>query len=558
MAFIFPTSHLPETRARRPDHMEEEEDEEVMQQPPPRAGMVRAFSHLPEPRPLADSSGPLSTRPATPVGRPRPHVDPVADIGTEEDRDTDHAPGPDSDHDDVTRAHEYENAPPWHQPRITAQDRPPQVRDEDQNGSGLNRPIRDSRFDDTHSAERSASTTHSNNTHPSTQDLRDTFHPPAPDSPTKDAPAQDSTAALTRGLIFEKRAAPESFLREQMRKGASEPSSQERLPGAQQVLAAQQPGRSPSPSSPQQGMQLFQAYAPAPQQQGGRRLTLGQGPASPPGTVQPQNQGQQTPPPPARDQEKQTGLEKNSLENVPEKKSLNTARPPIDPNKILWLKNAVDAGDRQAVYDAVRQNIIVEGIQLSDKLTPLEKLRLTTESNRIANKMIDEIVSLAFLKPLPGRPGGSLGFALAARAILGPKWTLKIVPDSDLESNAKAKSDMISTVTIAPKTVAGDNLPHELGHTFIKLLDPFNVYYVERQIDLEKGLPPTEFYTDSRELPGIQMSSGFWPSVNDGPGYYWPANNFGSPSTLSVEEWHKMASEQLEMLKKFKTEWGAP
>jgi len=215
----------------------------------------------------------------------------------------------------------------------------------------------------------------------------------------------------------------------------------------------------------------------------------------------------------------------------------------------FWLKNAVDAGDRQAVYDAVRQNIIVEGIQLSDKLTPLEKLRLTTESNRIANKMIDEIVNLAFLKPLPGRPGGSLGFALAARAILGPKWTLKIVPDSDLASNAKAKSDMISTVTVAPKTVAGDNLPHELGHTFIKLLDPFNVYYVERQIDLEKGLPPTELYTDSRELPGIQ---------NDGPGYYWPANNFGSPSTLSVEEWYKMAREQLEMLKKFKTEWGAP
>jgi len=45
MAFIFSTSHLPETRVRRPDHLEDEEDEDVMQ-PMPRAGGVRAFSHV--------------------------------------------------------------------------------------------------------------------------------------------------------------------------------------------------------------------------------------------------------------------------------------------------------------------------------------------------------------------------------------------------------------------------------------------------------------------------------------------------------------------------------
>ncbi|WP_395735273.1 hypothetical protein [Prosthecobacter sp.] len=207
MAFIFSTSHLPETRVRRPDQLEEEEDEDVMQQPPPRVGGVRAFSHLPQPvRAQADSSGPLSTRPATPVGSPRPYVDPEADFGTDGDRDTDHAPGPDSDHEDndAPRAHDaYAHDTPWHQPRITAQDRPPQVRDEDETGSQLNRPVRDSSFDDAHSAERSTSTTRDNSFSPSPQKLRDDFH-----SPTREATAQDSTLALPRGRIFEKRQPP--------------------------------------------------------------------------------------------------------------------------------------------------------------------------------------------------------------------------------------------------------------------------------------------------------------------------------------------------------------
>ncbi|WP_395734364.1 hypothetical protein [Prosthecobacter sp.] len=205
MAFIFSTSHLPETRTRRPDHLEEveEEDDENMQQPPPRAGMVRAFSHQPEPRPLADTSGPLSTRPATPVGRPRPHVDPGADVETDEGLDTDHAPEADSDHESGNHAHEYENDTPWHMPRIAAQDRPPQGRDEDETGPHLNRPVRDSSFDDTHSAERSASTTRSSGFSPSPQDLREFFH-----SPAGEVPAQDNSPAMLRGRIFEKRLPP--------------------------------------------------------------------------------------------------------------------------------------------------------------------------------------------------------------------------------------------------------------------------------------------------------------------------------------------------------------
>ncbi len=69
MSFIFATSHLPETRVRRPDHLEEEDDEEGMQQPPPRAGGVRAFSHLPAKEETADPAGPLSQRGAQSLGR---------------------------------------------------------------------------------------------------------------------------------------------------------------------------------------------------------------------------------------------------------------------------------------------------------------------------------------------------------------------------------------------------------------------------------------------------------------------------------------------------------
>ena len=191
MAFIFPTSHLPETRARRPDHMEEEEDS---MSPPPRFGGVRAFSHLPEPRALADSSGPLSTRPATPVGRPRPHA--------EDDQDTFHAPGPDSGHDDDTAPQDHADDSPWHQPRITVQAQPPQVRDENQNGPSLSLPSRSSGFDGTAPADRSTSLTHSSGFSPSPQDLHGPFHSPSPDSPTREAPT------LPQGRIFEKRLPP--------------------------------------------------------------------------------------------------------------------------------------------------------------------------------------------------------------------------------------------------------------------------------------------------------------------------------------------------------------
>ena len=69
MSFLFASSHLPETRARRPDHFEEDDDEDSMS-PPPRAGMVRAFSHLPAKEETVNRTGPLSQRSAQTLGHP--------------------------------------------------------------------------------------------------------------------------------------------------------------------------------------------------------------------------------------------------------------------------------------------------------------------------------------------------------------------------------------------------------------------------------------------------------------------------------------------------------
>jgi hypothetical protein len=113
MNYVFASSHLPEDN--RPED-EEEDDDDV--QPMLRAGGVRALSPLPPARRLADSSGPLSTRPVTPIGRPRLYTSP------EDDR----------------RAHEYTDDTPWHRPRITAQDLPPQYHEDRENAQGRDDP----------------------------------------------------------------------------------------------------------------------------------------------------------------------------------------------------------------------------------------------------------------------------------------------------------------------------------------------------------------------------------------------------------------------------------
>jgi hypothetical protein len=212
MAFIFSTSHLPETLVRRPDHLEDDEEEENdVMQPMPRAGGVRAFSHLPvrdnpapSTAPLREDSprggiAPIPPRSAT----PSTSVPPISEA-----QDDTPPPEADSAPEDAPAPQDHADDRPWYMPRITAQDLPPQDHPEDAHAPApkpWENTTRSSGFDDAPPADRSTS---SSGFSPSPQDLRDTFHSPAPDSPTGQAPAQDNSTALLRGRIFEKRLPP--------------------------------------------------------------------------------------------------------------------------------------------------------------------------------------------------------------------------------------------------------------------------------------------------------------------------------------------------------------
>ncbi len=213
MAFIFSTSHLPETLARRPDHLEEEEDDDTLQQPPPRAGGVRAFSHLPVRDNPALSTGPLREdsprreiapippRSATP-STSRPPMSEAQDDAPPPEADSDHSP------EDDTAPQDHADDSPWYMPRITAQDLPPQDPPENAHAPApkpWENTTRSSGFDDAPPADRS---TRSSGFSPTPQDLRDTFHSPRPDNPTGEAPAQNISPAMLRGRIFEKRLPP--------------------------------------------------------------------------------------------------------------------------------------------------------------------------------------------------------------------------------------------------------------------------------------------------------------------------------------------------------------
>ncbi|MFZ2282157.1 MAG: hypothetical protein WAW39_30455 [Prosthecobacter sp.] len=133
-------------------------------------------------------------------------------------------------------------------PRITAQDLPPQAHPEDAHAPGLNN---------------STSSTRISGFSPSPQDLHDAFHSPTPDSPVGKDPVQDNRPALPRGRLFEKRGAPEAFLMQHLGKGASGPSSQQRLQGSQGAIAAQQQQVRGANPPAQGGRLIAQQQAPA-------------------------------------------------------------------------------------------------------------------------------------------------------------------------------------------------------------------------------------------------------------------------------------------------------
>ncbi len=120
MSFIFASSHLPEVE--RPQDEEEEDDDA---QPMQRSGMVRAFSHLPQPVPRTAAA----PRPPVPVNLPTvpgagAGLEPVARSGGVSSGGLPAA--------DDTR--------PWHQPPITLADLPPESHAEQEPNPGFGGP----------------------------------------------------------------------------------------------------------------------------------------------------------------------------------------------------------------------------------------------------------------------------------------------------------------------------------------------------------------------------------------------------------------------------------
>ena len=373
-------------------------------QPMPRAGGVRAFSHLPEPvRVQADFEGPLSTRPATPAGRPRPYVGPEADVEANDDQDTFHAPVPDSDHADDTRAYEYQDDTPWHQPRITAQDLPPQSHDEDAHGSSLNRPTRSSGFDNAHSAERSISSTRDSGFSPSPLDFRDAFHSPTPDSPAGQAPAQDNRPALPGGRLFERRLTPghrsladtaESYDLVDRTQGG--PSSR---PAFQTLAAASQP-----PGKPQ--IPLIQPDA------SGRKDPL-------------------APPPPKQDTPKpDTGGRSDTKTPPPQQKPNPTPAPPAQ---------ASPPAPSTAGPQNGRSNMTVD----DDKNTPFA----ATVRSAMERELKDSPSSAALLNAVKGLPN-----------------KIRIVPKIAGQANTTLLADGTIVISVNTRDMTGATMSHELAH----------------------------------------------------------------------------------------------
>ncbi|WP_395746599.1 hypothetical protein [Prosthecobacter sp.] len=276
MSFLFASSHLPQPRVQRP-HDEEEEDEEMLE--PARSGMVRATSHLSDPvrptsrlpdpvrkassepnpvrkassepnpvrkassqpnpvrkaspaPPRAEADGPASTRPATPVGRPRLSAElPSWLTETEETAHDENEPPSGREFDDGdarSDAREPDGSRSWHQTRTSAKDLPSPRYNEDEGKlpPRSSRIARSSSFDEAPPGSRRSPGVPSS----PQQHLDDTFRPPVAGSP-----------AATRGRRPEERDAPGGSLPptpQQQAKPGGEPSSQQRLQESQRAISA--------------------------------------------------------------------------------------------------------------------------------------------------------------------------------------------------------------------------------------------------------------------------------------------------------------------------------
>jgi hypothetical protein len=173
---------------------------------------------------------------------------------------------------------------------------------------------------------------------------------------------------------------------------------------------------------------------------------------------------------------------------------------------------------------------------------------------------------------LLGKRGGPLGFALLARTACGPKLTINTIKDSD---NAKFQAEWdpnTGQVNLNMAYREGDEyhyewlpsqlhdflgdfpesgaitIAHELGHAYIGLNDPFNVYVVENPIRKAFGVSRRDRY-DPRHQDAPSRRG-------DNTGLIWKGNAFDWPTEVSASTWQSEYRNSVAAKLGFTKEWG--
>jgi len=164
-----------------------------------------------------------------------------------------------------------------------------------------------------------------------------------------------------------------------------------------------------------------------------------------------------------------------------------------------------------------------------------------------------------------GKDGGKLGLALIARTTCGDKLNINAVNDSsNKRSNAGVGVDGILSLNtaflnyeyLAPpeQTFLGGyidsgaiTIAHELGHAYLNLQDPFNVYLVENEIRKAFGRPLRPHYDSDREDDPRKRG--------DESGLIWD-NPLSFPRSVPKEVWINKYIEGQKTRNKFIDQWS--
>jgi hypothetical protein len=147
------------------------------------------------------------------------------------------------------------------------------------------------------------------------------------------------------------------------------------------------------------------------------------------------------------------------------------------------------------------------------------------------NQIVEDLIHI-------GKQGGDLGFALMARAAYGDKLNVNIIADiNNRTSNAQWANGQLDLnaayvqhyqyLSSYDRDFLGDyndsgaiTIAHELGHAFLGIKDPFNVYIIENPIRKAFGRPLRTSYNNNQEDDPRKRGNGtglIWSSMFDFP-----------------------------------------